>query len=922
MKRIAITVFAVVGLLLTLGMALAETSKLDPRTRATVTALRGGAAPASIRANRFSVSDNRELNVFITGSISKAELEAMGVRVRTALPGIYTAWLPVGSVDAVAGRADVTAIRGAQLCQTSNDVSMPAIGATQNRGAGPNFTGINGAGVLVGDVDTGIDTKHGDFKDAAGLSRILYLWDQNSVAGPNPAGYAYGREWFKADIDANLCTETDANGHGTHVMGTAAGDGSKSTTIPFQYAGAAPKADIAMVATTLFDSDIVDGVAYIFGKATSLGENSVVNLSLGGEFGPHDGSSAFEQSLDAMSGPGRVICVAAGNDAGSNIHGGMDVPAAGDSMKFTVTGGTTNGRAFEINGWYNAPDNMTVKLRTPGNLIITLPMGSLYGTQDPVTGFPTSVTGVNGKLYWENGVSTSSNGARLVYIIAQATGTGTGSITGTWTLYYTPVSMVGPTSRVDMWRDYVSTTSLACTFSLKNTNDHLVSEPANALRVVTVGAWQSRYDWLSCNGSTFHFNGTTLAGNGTIASFSGIGPTRDGRNKPDIVAPGSAIISAMSQDVATTCTGGNAPLYMPDGPAHMVNSGTSMATPHATGATALLMQKFGAWTPEQVKAYLFANAIIDANTGAPWNAVYGNGKLHLTDLVNPTVAVTSANGGETWYIGTGQSITWSASDNVGVTSVDLLLSRDGGATFPETIASGVANSGSFAWTVTGPSTGTAILKVVAHDAAANTAFDVSDANFAIQDAVTGTLLSTFVANAVDGGIQLRWQLGTTNFSSLGVDRATTSTGPWQTLSLTPTRDGEQYVALDANVTGGQTYFYRLTGVSGGVRSTLGQISGTAGQTIKEFALTRVSPNPTRSFTSIEFTVPRVAPVKITILDVAGREVAKLADGAHNAGRYQLVWSGEVSGHKASPGMYFVRMQAPGVRATSRISVTR
>ena len=921
MKRLA-TFVSVLALLLIAAGASAMTSKLDPRARAAVMQIRAGATRAQLSATNAAVSENGQLNAFITGSVSRSELEAMGITVRTALPGIYTTYIPAGTVDALAARADVTQIRAAAPCQTTLDVSVPAVNGAIQRGPGPTFSGINGAGVLVGDVDTGIDIHHGDFQDPGGLTRILNIWDQNSGVGPPPSGFAIGREWSKADIDGGICTEKDAtsSGHGTHVMGIAAGDGSKSTTSPYQFAGMAPKADIVMVATTLFDTDIVDGVSYVFGRATALGENAVCNLSLGGQFGPHDGSSPFESSLDAMSGPGRVICVSAGNDGGSNIHAGMDVPATGDSMKLTISGGTTAGRFVEMNAWYNAPDNMHVQLRSPNNFITDLDMGNSFGTQDPITGLPTTATGVNGNLYWENGISTSSNGARLVYFLVQSTGTGTGSTTGAWTLIFTPVSMSGPTSRVDGWRDFVS--GGTATFTFKNTNDHLVSEPANAKRVITVGAYQSKYSWLSCNGSTFHFNGTTAAGTGFIAAFSSIGPSRDGTQKPDIAAPGTAIMSSLSADIATTCTGGNAPLYGPDGPSHQVLAGTSMAAPHVTGATALLMQKFGAMTPEQVKAYLFAHALIDVATGSPWNGTYGNGKLYLTDLVNPTVAVTSANGGEFWFIGASQNVTWTASDNVGVTSVDIYLSRNGNAGPWETLALGEPNDGSFSWLVTGPQTNNAVIQVVAHDAAGNTASDNSDAPFTIMDLATGTLVTTFIANPVSSGIELKWTMGTSAFTSLGIDRSTTASGPWQSLGITPKKDGEQYTLIDSDVQAGKTYYYRLTGVNGGVTQTLGQISGTAGAGITEFALTRVAPNPTRDFTTIEFTVPRSAPVKVSVLDVAGREVARLTDGEHTPGRYQLVWSGEVDGHQASAGMYFIRMQAPGVRSTQRLVLAR
>lgn len=929
MIRRATTFAFVLGVLLAPSVVPAATSKLDPRARFAAAQLQAGARPSDLRANSLSVTDEAQLDVFITGAITREELEAMGVTVRTALPGVFTAYVPAAVVDQLAAHSRVSSVRGAAVCQQYLDVSVPTTGANLLRGAGPVFAGLNGAGVLVGDVDSGIDFKHDDFKDTGGLSRILYLWDQNNTTSVvPPAGYSYGHEWTKASIDGGTCTELDGGtlasggGHGTHVMGIAAGDGSAGST-PFMYAGMAPMADIAMVATTFYDTAILDGVNYIMGRATATGKNCVVNLSLGSQYGPHDGSSPFEAGLDALSGPGRVVCVAAGNDASTStfLHGGMDVPAGGDSMKFTIGGGTTSGRAVEFNGWYNAPDNMVVKLRSPGNLIITLNPGQTYGTLSGTTGFPTNNTGVNGRVYMENAVFTSSNGAREIYLIMQASGTGTGGITGVWTVYCTPTSMSGPTSRVDMWKDYVSTTALTANFSLKQSNDHITAEPSNARRVITVAAWETKNSWVSCNaGNTYTYSGPAPIG--AIATFSSIGPSRDGFQKPDIAAPGMGIGAARSADASGTCA---AFVYqLNDGGVHMINQGTSMAAPHVTGATALLFQKFGAWTPEQVKSYLFSHATIDANTGAPWNTTWGNGKLHLGDLIDPTVAVTSPNGGETVTIGTSANLQWSATDNVGVTSVDVHLSRSGPGGPWETIALGIPNSGSTPWFVTGPPTTNAYLRVTGRDAEGNTKADLSNSQWTIFDVATGTALANLIASSTDAGIEVRWSLGrSADYSSVAVARATSSTGPWTDMDLARHDDGGQVVMLDESVEAGRTYWYRLVGTTvSGSQVTLGQVSGTAGQSLTSFALSRVAPNPTRDFTQVEFTVPRTANVQVSVVDVLGREVAQLASGSHNPGRYTVTWNGELNGRRAPSGLYFIRLRAPGVNMTRRVALTR
>ncbi len=101
------------------------------------------------------------------------------------------------------------------------------------------------------------------------------------------------------------------------------------------------------------------------------------------------------------------------------------------------------------------------------------------------------------------------------------------------------------------------------------------------------------------------------------------------------------------------------------------------------------------------------------------------------DSIAPTVMLTAPVGGESWQGGTAHAVTWTASDNLGVTAIDLAYSTDGGATFPNAIASGLANSGSYTWTVPGAATTTARVRVVAHDASNNLAADSSHADFTI-----------------------------------------------------------------------------------------------------------------------------------------------------------------------------------------------
>src|SRR6185369_9412145 len=181
---------------------------------------------------------------------SRAELVAAGARVRTSLPGLCTASIPVAALARVEALTGVTAIRGGVRCSPELNVSVPTTGAQLVRGVGPAFAGLAGQGVLVGVIDTGVDYHHGDFDDSTGSTRLVAIWDQ-VASGTGPPGYPYGKEWTAAQINNNTSDEVDSDGHGTHALGIAAGDGSQTggAVAPYTYAGMAPRADLIVVKT-------------------------------------------------------------------------------------------------------------------------------------------------------------------------------------------------------------------------------------------------------------------------------------------------------------------------------------------------------------------------------------------------------------------------------------------------------------------------------------------------------------------------------------------------------------------------------------------------------------------------------------------------------------------------------------------------
>jgi hypothetical protein len=294
----------------------------------------------------------------------------------------------------------------------------------------------------------------------------------------------------------------------------------------------------------------------------------------------------------------------------------------------------------------------------------------------------------------------------------------------------------------------------------------------------------------------------------------------------------------------------------------------------------------------------------------------------FADEAAPLVQVTSPNGGETLIIGVPVTVQWSASDNVGVTCVDLLLSRNGLAGPFDPIATCVANTGSYQWLVDGAETVAALLRVVGHDAAANSGADDSDLPFTIMEQVVA--VTEFQASAVDGGVQLGWVLSQGGaIAAVEVERGDAREGPYLALQVEVVREGDRMIAMDRSVTPGQTYFYRLSGrTSGGQVIPTAPIRVTAGVPITAFELASVWPNPAGPSTNLAFAVPRSADVTIGVFDAMGREVARLADQRFEPGRYRLTWSGRTSTGPAPSGVYFVRLQVQGVDLSKRFVLQR
>lgn len=506
------------------------------------------------------------------------------------------------------------------------DQSVPDIGANVvwNEVKDPYGRNVTGAGVVLGFVDTGIDTTHPDFTFPNGTSKILYVWDQ-TLSGQPPVGFGYGHECTTVDLQLKICPEVDTFGHGTHVAGIAASSGMATGN----YTGVAPGAAIIFVKSggplcggeswNFYTSQILDGINYIIEKAAQLGRRAVINLSLGGNIGAHDGSDPLELGLDAFVKAGTPIVVAAGNSAQDNSHADGQL-SQGESVTLNIATKPTS-TDLMVDVWYSPQDQIDATITTPDGEKFTVPTPpsgatSKVGNITALAGLPWAPSPVGKELYLEvNSTKELPSSGWQVALAANQLKT-----SGNW----------------DAWVDTIGCEFPGASFIPGNgyeidTHD-TVGIPGNAKDVVTVGAYITKISWRGENGNTLGSSSFII---GSIAPFSSWGPTRDGRIKPDIVAPGMYIASARSSAIPV---GNSDPdIY------HRISAGTSMAAPHVAGTIALMLQYAPNLPATEIPEILRETARLDANTGAlkAGSPIWGYGKVDsrtATGLFRLTIA--------------------------------------------------------------------------------------------------------------------------------------------------------------------------------------------------------------------------------------------------------------------------------------------
>ena len=422
-----------------------------------------------------------------------------------------------------------------------------------------------GAGVIVGFVDTGINYTDSLFRNVDGSTRIIGIWDQtnnsdnsnnieNETAKPFSAFSAlYGTQYTAEEINlalnsdnpASIVPTRDENGHGTFLASIAAGNRDERAG----FSGAAPQASIAMVklkpakqylrdfyliqdgAEAYQENDIMMGVSYLYFLARKYSMPLVVCIPLGTNIGSHMGMSRLGQYLNQVSlSNGSAVITAAGNETGARHHFRAVMDASTDEVTAELRVGEREA-GFSMELWAENMGVYTVGFISPTGEVareISVPVSFLL-EQTQIT------------VYTQ--IADVSAGSQFIFMRFE------NPMSGIWRILIRNSLDIRETFH--LWlpvRGFITDE----TYFLRPDPDTIITDPGNARYPITVTAYDHTKNSIYIHASR--------------------GYSLSGRIKPDLAAPGVNILGASVSGRRLTRM-----------------SGTSVSAAHLAGAAAILL---------------------------------------------------------------------------------------------------------------------------------------------------------------------------------------------------------------------------------------------------------------------------------------------------------------------------------------------
>lgn len=591
-----------------------QKEKLTPSLRVDLLSANGPHKAASLG------TDPQTVDIFIRYSDASVldSIRMYGAETGAVTPSVVTARVPVDSLDRLAALGGVVYMDASPQVYYVMDSARTATFVNEiHTGAEPLGHPYTGSGTIVGVIDGGVDFTHPAFRDADGNLRIRRVWLQDAKTGTPPEGFSNGSELTTPEEILAAGTDLKYFSHGTHVMGIAAGSPHIAGN---PYYGVAYDADLVFANFSDTGTTIMNALSWIFRYAAGQHKPCVINMSLGNPMGPHDGTSAMDVMIDELTGPGRIVCGAAGNDGMVDIH---------ISKTFTDTDTKmTAGLAYKaetqgmgpVDVWGEAGKPMKVRVVTvdkttdqtvyqsrnfdatktyTGTVALQQPFDKSGGSFNIATGINPLNNRPNARIDLN---ITDFEGKSIAIVVSGESGTTVHAWTNsTYSIFRQQ------TASMDIPDRWYTSSEIGGTAS----------------SIITVGSFTTKRYVTPLEGEVI----ASEYVRGDRSPFSNCGPTVDGRMKPDVLAPGSQIVSALS---SFGNFDGTVARYTYNGQTYSYGTmtGTSMASPHAAGVVATWLSADSTLTPAKVRNVLAETSTRDAFTGDTPGNIYGYGKLN------------------------------------------------------------------------------------------------------------------------------------------------------------------------------------------------------------------------------------------------------------------------------------------------------
>ena len=611
------------------------------------------------------------------GEQLKTFLEDNGGQIKYSAMGHYAIQLPYDRISELAAKEFITGFKFSMPTgQLMNDTMLLKSNVLPiHSGDAPLQQAYEGEGVIVGIIDNGIDPLHPDFLDVNGDTRVMYMWDQVQAfdAQLTPAKYGYGQVFDSSALNANTFPFYPQNtvAHGTTVAGAAAGNAGATGT----HKGVAAKSELIVVRSDFnhpnWSWSVAEAVEYIYLMADSLGKPCVINASVGSYLGSHDGDDIATKFIDSIvtAKPGRLFACSAGNSHKWNpYHVRHDITSDTSFTWFqylpnTIAGfpglffdfyadtADFNNAEFAI-GADKVTGGYSFRGRTPfldvKNNIDVLTTDNIMNGANTLAVVQTYASMEDDDTYYVQVAIANPDSSQYNYRF-MTTGSGRCDIWSPDVFNFSPVVPQDSIPTVVQFPDIAK-------YVAPDKDQSIVSNWACSPTLITVGNYVNAGSYIDYNSTSQTLNGTP----DSIAASSSAGPNRMGELKPEIAAPGDGMFSAAPSDLIAYLLANN-PSALAEGGYHVLNGGTSMASPVIAGIGALYLERCPNATQADFMALITGTVKpADVNTGALPNNRFGYGKVDAFAALSSTELGASVvvNGSELSSDVTGSSYLW------------------------------------------------------------------------------------------------------------------------------------------------------------------------------------------------------------------------------------------------------------------------